>query len=121
MQKTLIKVDNLDGFLCHSGGKLYVDATMILSPGAKDELSKRGVKIVYGPCPDEAGCPHAGHGKSAANPFAQSLAQACGGHGGLEDLLVGVAAMLKKECGVRDPEQLKALSLQAVKTIRENL
>lgn len=116
MRKTLIRVDNLDSFLCRHGKTIYVDSTMILSPGAKDALSKKGVSIVYGPCPDAASCPDAGHGK-AANPLSQALA----GNAGVEELLLGIAAVLKKECGITDPDKLKAASLQAVKTIKDNI
>ena len=43
MKKELICVDNLDAFICKQDGKLYVDQGRILTPGAKDELARRGV------------------------------------------------------------------------------
>lgn len=109
MKKQLITVDNLAEF-CAPDGKLYLDGSKILTPGAKDELSRQHVEIVYGSnapgaCPPGCTCP------------------ACSGNAkpGLDSLMLGMAALLKTEYGVTDPEQLKALCLQAVKTIKENI
>jgi hypothetical protein len=116
MQKTLIKLDNIDGAICRLDNRIYVDSTMVLSPGAKDELNKRGVTIIYGSCPSQASCPEHGHGKSD-----NSLSSCLTASKDLESLRLGMATMIKKECGVINPERLKALSLQAVETIRDNL
>lgn len=52
MGKVLITADNLDEFLAPDRNEFYVDPTMILTPGAKDELSKRKISLVH--CPDKA-------------------------------------------------------------------
>ena len=114
MSKQLVSVDNLDEFICKADGKMYVDGTIILTPGAKDELSKRHIDIVYGSAPHQAGntcgcgsgCP-----ECAGNAFDPDV----------ERLILGVAGMLQTEYGIKDPEQLRALSLQAVKTLKENI
>ena len=112
MKKKLVGIDNLEAYICQTTGKLYADSSVILTSGAKDELSKRGVAIVYGPKPDtyaHAGC------TCAACTAAKS---ACAD---LENLLISVAAVLKKQYGVNDPEQLKTMSCEIVKTIKENV
>lgn len=103
MKKVLVQADNLDEFICREDATLHVDASMILTPGAKDELLKRGVAVVRTSCASPA--PHA----------------ALSGSENLEGLLLGVAAILRQECGITDPERLKAASLQAVQIIRDNL
>ena len=104
MKKTLVEVGNLDQYICQASHKIYVDgSTMILTPGAKDALSKKGISIVYGPNPDAATC--------------------CSGHhdADADRLFWGVAAMLKDEYGVTDPAALKTLSAQVVKALKENV
>ena len=105
MGKKLVGIDNLEAAICQ--GKIYVDGTIILTPGAKDELTRRGIPIVYGPKPEAVECGSA--------PAAEASAPA------LENLLLVVAGILKNQCGVNDPEQLRALSCQVVKTIKENI
>ncbi len=114
MKKVLVQADNLDEFICRADSKLYVDGSMILTPGAKDELARRGVVVVHASCSDSASRGPRG----SASP---SLGAALGENANLEGLLLGVAAMLQKECGITDPELLKAASLQAIQTIKENL
>ena len=115
MQKTLVRADNLDEFLCRAEARIFVDnSTMILTPGAKDELSKRKIAIVYGPCPNAASC-------TLHESPASSLGSCLANNPGMESLLVGLAATLKKDYGISDPEQLKDYSLQALQTIKANL
>lgn len=118
MAKQLVTIDNLDEFICRGDGKFYMDGSRIITAGAKDELAKRHIEIVYGP-----GCGHAG----------SSCAQACGCQGGGcsttaaqaapedEELLIAIAATLQKDYGVSDPAQLKAMSLEVIKTLKANL
>jgi hypothetical protein len=90
---------------------------MIITSGAKDELAARGLETVY-----DSGCGHAG--KSCA----EACSRACGGPGPRqaqacedEDILIAVAATLQKDYGVSDPEKLKEMSLEVVKTLKANL
>lgn len=123
MKKQLLHADTLDDFICRADAKIFVDtATMILTAGAKDKLGERKISIVHGPCPNAATCGlHAPSGKNALSGCVGSDCAGGGANAGFERLLVGVAAMLQSEYGVTDPEQLKALSLQAVKVIKNNI
>ncbi len=130
MKKKLIEVCNLDDYICQTTGKIYIDGTLLLTPGAKDELSKKGIGIVYGPKPEtevHASEPH------QEDPHADAHADEHNTHGhghddhkgkaveDLEGLLLAVAAMLKNQYGVTDPEELKKLSCQVVKSIHEHI
>lgn len=122
MKKKLIRVDNLDEFICKESGKVRIDGDTLLTPGAKDELSKRRIGIIYdrcsrqGPaaagqtggkgCPPGCKCPQCTQAKLPA---------------GMEDLLISIAAVLKKDYGVKDPDELRNMSLKVVKSLKENL
>ena len=117
MKKTLIQLNNMDEFICKASPRIFIDGTtMILTPGAKDALTKRGVKVIHGTCPDAAGCTL--HGNAGAD--------GCDVQGttcdpGLEKLFYGVASVLKNEYGVTDLAKLRALSLKAVEIIQKNI
>ncbi len=125
MKKELISVENLDAFICRQDGKLYVDRNRILTPGAKDELSRRGVSIVYGEEPAPAvqpegacrGCCGAGKTFFVGPEEGTSLASAKS----LESLSMAVAAMLRTQYGVTDPEDVRRMTVEALKTIRDNV
>ena len=114
MKKTLILVDNLDEFICKESNTIHLDAGMILTAGAKDELTRRHVSIVRGAAP-ERDC-----GRRACVVRA-CVAAAANPHADVERLVHDVAATLQKEYGITDPAELKAASLKAVETIRKNL
>ena len=107
MKRTLVAKGEIDPYICSETKTFYADETMILTPGAKDELSRRGIKVVRGkrPQPAPAQC------DGTAGPCDE----------GLKELLVAVAALVKTEFGVEDPEAIRAISCQAVKTIKENI
>ncbi len=108
MGKTLITIDNLDQFI-HSN-KLMMDSAKILTPGARDELCKRGVQISY----DEAAAHHCGHGECAQH--------AHDGHDEhCDDLLIGVAAIIKQHYGITDPDELRKVTLETVAVIGKSL
>lgn len=120
MAKQLVSVDNLDDFICRGDGRFYMDGTRIVTAGAKDELARRHIEIVYGPgcghpgksCSEAAGCACCGHSAdAAAAPVPRED----------EEILIAVAATLQKDYGVTDPEKLRAMSLEVVKTLKENL
>ena len=111
MKKTLIQVNNLDDYICKADSRIFVDsAGMILTPGAKDALRKRGIALVYGPCPEAASCTL--HAPAATGAACSRSA---------EKLLFGIATVLKEEYGITDLEQLRRFSLKAVETIQKNL
>lgn len=123
MKKELITVENLDS--CISGdGKLYVGRNRILSPGAGDELARRGVSIVYGEEPAPAVSPEGacrsccGAGKTFfLGPEEDSLGSARS----LESLAVAVAAMLRTQYGVTDADEVRRMTVEALRTIRDNI
>ena len=51
MAKQLVRRDNVEQFICHEEKKLYVGATLILTPGAKDYLQEKSIAVVYGEQP----------------------------------------------------------------------
>ena len=78
MKKELISRDNLDSFINKDDGKLYLGSGRLLTPGAKDELARRNVAIVYGEPPasehtqqDGCGC---GRGAKGGEGFAREAA-----------------------------------------------
>lgn len=125
MKKELITVDNLDSFLCAQDGRLYVNRNRMLSPGAKDELHRRGVTVVYDEEPTPAvqsagacrGCCGAGRtffvGPEEGSPLASA--------GSLESLTLAVASMLRRQYGVTDPEEVRRMTVEALKTIKDNI
>lgn len=116
MKKKLVTVDNLEEYVCRTSNQLHADSTMILTAGAKDELTRRGIALVYGSVPADLSS-QLHHSMTHKTSFPGVAEEAVN----MTELLLGVAAILKKECGVTDPQELKALSLQAIKTIKDNI
>ncbi len=126
MKKTLICVENLEQHICRAGGKLYLNGA-ILTPGARDELAKRRIAVLPGPCPDVSSCP--------LRAAAQTCLAGCGegaGNGGpaagaenaeavLARLTLGIAAVLKKDYGVTDPTRIQELAFKAIQVVRDNI
>lgn len=116
MKKQLIEVSNLKSYICQANAKIYVDNTMILTPGAKDELNKRKITIIRDAKP-ETTC-----GKSATCPARVCLAHADDTSiADMERLFYGVAAMVKEEYGIDDPQQLMDISSKIVNTLKQNI
>ena len=105
MGKTLITLDNIDEFVCC--GKLAMDSTKIITAGARDELTKRGIEVVYGKAEGQCCCHEQAHGHHDAQPN--------------EELLVGVAAIIRQHYGITDPETLKKVTLETVAAIGKDL
>ena len=74
MKKELITVDNVNNYISKQDGKLYVFGNRLLTAGAKDELGRRRVAVVYGPEPVVAPAPVAVKPTSAAAPAAPAAA-----------------------------------------------
>ena len=111
MGKTLITLENIDEFVCC--GKLAMDSTKIITAGARDELTKRGIEVVYGEAEGQCCC----HGHDHAHDHAHDH------HGPQhdEELLVGVAAIIRQHYGITDPETLKKVTLETVAAIGKDL
>ena len=109
MGKTLITLDNIDEFVCC--GKLAMDSTKIITAGARDELTKRGIEMVYGEAEGQCCCHDHAHDHAHDHHAPQHD----------EDLLVGVAAIIRQHYGITDPETLKKVTLETVAAIGKDL
>jgi len=121
MGKKRIGVDNLDTAICPASGKVYADGSIILTPGALDELKKRGIAVVHGPKPEAMAAGHE-DAPTACPPGCTCpacLAALLAGAGDLESLVLAVAGAIKADCHISDPEHLKTVSCQAIATIRD--
>lgn len=120
MKKNLISVKNLGDHICRVSAKLYLDGATILTPGARDELARRKISVIHGACPDAGTCSlHGNCPEPAAREKGVGADDA--GKAALDRLMHGVTSILATEYGVTDPEQVKALSLQALRVIKENI
>lgn len=112
MGKTLITLENLDQFV--HGKTLVMDSSKILTAGARDELTKRGVEVAYG----ETGCAACGHDPHADHCHADhSHAANCPADKCHEELLIGVAAIIKQHYGITNPDELRKVTLDTVRAI----
>ena len=143
MKKELITVDNVNNYISKQDGKLYVFGNRLLTAGAKDELGRRRVSVVYGPEPvaAAAAAPASSCGSSSAGtPCGKSHGTCRGGcncgsaitpgiaagaplgsYTSVESLALALATMLKEKYGVTDPAELKELTAKALKAIRDNM
>lgn len=114
MKRTLVTVQNLDDVICRECGAFYQTSSMILTPGARDELHRRGIRIQYGEAPAGSCC-------SGAAPLACDGVDAASlaGASSVEELLVSLAAMIKARCGISSPDQLREASLNALEILRK--
>ena len=142
MKKELITVDNVNNYISKQDGKLYVFGNRLLTAGAKDELGRRRVSVVYGPEPVAAPvqAPAASCGSASGTPCGKSHGTCRGGcncgsaitpgiaagaplgsYTSVESLALALATMLKEKYGVTDPAELKELTAKALKAIRDNM
>ncbi|MFT5700846.1 MAG: hypothetical protein ACI8ZB_003731 [Desulforhopalus sp.] len=112
MKKQLVEVKNIDSYICQASATIYVTKCMILTSGAKDELKRRNICIVYGEAPSEEVC------STATEPTEPSKTMTDDHE--MERLFYGVAAMAKEELGIDDPQTLKDISIKIVETLRKS-
>lgn len=117
MKKKLVEVNNLESFICQANAALYADNSLILTPGAKDELARRNITIVrdkepFATCGGREACP-----VQACDP-AMQVEAASDSVEEDERLLLGIAAMVKEEFGIEDPKQLYDMSKQFVQVLQ---
>ena len=113
MKKTLITVDNLDAHICALDGRLYAGKDTILTAGAKDELCRRHVEVIYGEAP------------AASASCADAAAPACAAEAaarvnGLEGVVGTVSSMLRNRYGITEPKLLASLTAEALLIMRRN-
>lgn len=119
MKKKLVEVRNLPSYVCQANARIYVDNSMILTPGARDELSKRKITIVRDAKPEFASC-----GAVSCPARLCTAGAVCtddGGTADMERLFYGVAAMVKEEYGIEDLQQLKDISCKIVNTLKQTI
>ena len=140
MKKELITVDNVNNYISKQDGKLYVFGNRLLTAGAKDELGRRRVSVVYGPEPVAAPAAASSCGSAAGTPCGKSHGACRGGcncgsaitpgiaagaplgsYTSVESLALALATMLKDKYGVTDPAELKELTAKALKAIRDKM
>ena len=144
MKKELITVDNVNNYISKQDGKLYVFGNRLLTAGAKDELGRRRVAVVYGPEPVAAPAAAAKLAASAAPASSCACGKShgtcrggcncgsaitpgiaagapLGSYTSVESLALALASMLKDKYGVTDPAELKELTAKALKAIRDNM
>lgn len=112
MKKTLVEVRNLDEHICTNNNAIYLDGSIILTPSAKDELSKRGIAIKHG-SPTES---------DTAQCAIDCICEGCiklVATGSTEKTFYSIAAILKQDFGVTDVKQLQEMSCRIVKTINK--
>lgn len=112
--KQLITIENLDGCIS-TDGRCYIGKDQILSPGAKDELARRRVPLVYGDKPGSSCCSTKASACSTSGSSTSGSSCRKGGICDPDELAVAIAALLKKECGITDPGQLRALTIEALR------
>ena len=94
MKKELITVDNINNYISKQDGKLYVFGNRLLTAGAKDELGRRRVSVVYGPEPVAAPvqAPAASCGSVSGTPCGKSHGTCRGGCNCGSAITPGIAA-----------------------------
>lgn len=97
MGKTLIGRHNIEQYICKREKKIYLDKTMLLSPGGKDYLHEKGVAIVYG-APPAAG--------SQSSPKTESF--------GKPDLGDTIQEILKRDYALTDAAQIEAITAKVL-------
>jgi len=110
MKKTLIGSSRVDEFVKEGEKTLYMDSTMILTPGAKDILRNRGVVIAYGPRPaaeETAPVSETKEVRETREIPAESM----------DCLVETIVGLLRNDFGVNDPEALREISLKVLNKI----
>jgi hypothetical protein len=108
MGKKLISCQCLDTQICREEQRIYIDSTMILAPGAKDELRRRGVEIVYSSQPS---------GKNSSWPAPESTGNERTVESGNSELVERIVEILSTEYGVTDGKKIMAISLQVIEKL----
>ncbi|WP_320172214.1 hypothetical protein [Maridesulfovibrio sp.] len=113
MKKKLIEAGNIDCFISPESHTLYVDSSMILTPGAKDELRKRKISITR--VEDSAAVAAEGKGGCGNPACTKEVCDEC------EGLVMGIAVLLKEEYGITDLSKLKDLSFSIAEAVKANI
>lgn len=125
MAKELITADNVEQFV--HDGKLCMDNGKILTPGARDILSQKRIEIVYGESSAISAAAREFVGQPCCNRTvvtsaagSHEVTTACCNAEFDEDVLVGVAAIIKRHYNITNPEELRRVTLTTVRAIAGN-
>jgi len=113
MAKTLINSQNISSFLEEGQKSFVVDSTMILTPGVKDLLSRRGIRLSYAARAEQpaSACP------AVNSPVEPSPTGECLSDGVLVQKIV---TLLKKEYGLEDPQTIQRITLEVLARLSSN-
>jgi len=108
MGKKLIGCNCLDQYICREEMRVYLDSSLILSPGAKDELHRRGVEIVYSARPVE---------REKASPPEKCNTPEPGAGSNDRVLIEKIVQLLSTDYGLNDKDQIMDVSMRVVDTL----
>ncbi|MBW4828068.1 MAG: hypothetical protein KZY61_02215 [Clostridiaceae bacterium] len=92
MGKVLVTKKNLDKFVKEDSKSFLVDDTIILSPGVKDILDERGVKLIY------------------KNNIDRNVEK--------EDILKRVSRILKEDFNIKNEEKINKITTKVLEKIK---
>ncbi|MCW8000046.1 hypothetical protein CFK35_19530 [Clostridium sp. cpc1] len=92
MGKVLVTKKNLDKFVKEDSKSFLVDDTIILSPGVKDILDERGVRLIY------------------KNNIDRNVEK--------EDILKRVSRILKEDFNIKNEEKINKITTKVLEKIK---
>ena len=104
--KILITKDNIDTRISPADHRFYADSGIILTPGAKDELKKRNIRIVYAPMPNVDACERVSCAEASHSDTTEKAARC-------------VATLLKERCNIDDPELIRQIVSKALLSLKQ--
>nr|WP_320011116.1 hypothetical protein [uncultured Desulfobulbus sp.] len=107
MAKTLINSQNISSYLSQGQKSFVVAPTMILTPGVKDLLSRRGIRLSYEARAEQPTkvCP-AVNSSSEPSPSGACLSDGV--------LVQKIVTLLKKEYSLEDPQTIQRITLEVL-------
>ena len=107
MAKTLINAQNLDRYVDAGQTLFALGPDMILAPGAKDILCRRGIKIEYQrAAKEQGGACTPKEAKNSAQPGQKEQSSAA--------LVQVIVRLLRKQYGIDDPQVIQKITLEVL-------
>jgi len=95
MKKKLVSAENISDFLSAGAKEIRFDNSMIVTPGAKDYLREKGIKVVYGK-------PEA----CVTSPVSQKV----GTSQDLKSIVARIVSILRNDLQVRDAATVESVT-----------
>jgi hypothetical protein len=112
MGKKLISCNSLDQYISREDQRRYLDSTLVLSPGARDELQRRGVEITRGAKPASQ--------EKVPNPSADRDTELVAATND-RALIERIVRLLRDQYGLTDRDKILAVSLEVMENFgRQN-